>query len=91
MKSAVKQNAAEKPAVGRAAWCMVGMLGLGLLLFAGYGVFMVSEPPVEQEEVLPLAPEETVLFYRPAELESTIPLVEAPTEFEDYDCLSRMA
>lgn len=91
MKSAVKQNAAKLPSVGRAAWCMVGLLGLGLLLFAGYGVFMVSESPVEQDDEMPLDPEETVLFYRPAELDETTPLVEMPTEFEDFDSESRMA
>ena len=91
MKSAVKQNAAKLPAVGRAAWCMVGMLGVGLLLFVGYGAFMVSDAPQEQDELMPLDPEETVLFYRPAELDETTPLVEMPTEFEDFDNTVRMA
>lgn len=91
MKSAAKQDAAKMPSVGRGTWCLAGMLGVSLLLFAGYGAFMVSEAPVEPEETLPLDPEETVLYYRPAELEYTTPLVEQPTEFEDFDSESRMA
>lgn len=75
----------------RTVYGMVTLLAVAMLSFLCYGVMMMGDVPASSEDIMPLDPEETVLFYRPAELEATTPLVESPCDFEDYNLQTQIA
>lgn len=55
-----------------------------LLALAGisYGVLLLDTAPPPTEEPAPINPEETVLFYQPAEFQDSTPLAEIPAELD---------
>lgn len=72
----------------RLVWGVVAGAALMAVSAVVYGLLLMPEMPVGQEDTLIVNPEETVLFYQPEECSELEPLADNPPEL-DYLNLTR--